>query len=70
MSQGGCRATGNMHRTRALIVGIKSVIDQTIYELGYIGDPSVLDILSESRFDNHAFIEKVRHALKTGETFR
>jgi len=48
----------------------KSVVDQTIYELGYIGDPSVLDILSESRFDNHAFIEKVRQALKTGETFR
>ncbi|MFP4260879.1 MAG: HEAT repeat domain-containing protein [Opitutales bacterium] len=48
----------------------KIVIDQTIYELGYIGESSVLATLEESRFDDNAFIAEVRKSLESGVQFR
>jgi HEAT repeat protein len=46
------------------------IVGQAIYEIGYIGDKSALEVLSNAKFDNNNFIDKVRHALKYGEQFR
>jgi hypothetical protein len=48
----------------------KSVVDQTIYELGYIGDNGILPALQDKRFDNNAFVVEVRKALEAGIEFR
>jgi hypothetical protein len=46
------------------------VVNQTIYEIGRIGDKKALKVLKESRFDKYSFIKPVRKALRDGTEFR